>query len=233
MAAFFITGSGTDIGKTYLTAGLLAHWRGQGLSPWALKPVVSGFDEADPAGSDPAILLAALGRAVTPKALDALAPFRFRAPLSPDHAAALEGRDLTLAAAVEACRRAMDQAAGPVLIEGAGGVMSPLNAHETMLDLIVAVGAPVVFVAGDYLGAISHALTGLTALKARGAAIAAIVVNESGQGSVGLEQTAASLTRQWRSGSILTVPRSAGPWTWAQISTALSVCPPEGAERPA
>ncbi len=226
MAAFFVTGSGTDIGKTYVSAGLLAYWRGQGLSPSAFKPVVSGFDDADPTGSDPAVLLEALGVLATPDALDVVAPFRFRAPLSPDQAAALEGRDAPLDAVVAACRTAMAKARGPLLIEGAGGVMSPLNARCTMLDLILAVGAPVVFVAGDYLGAISHALTGLSVLQARGAPIAAVLVNESAQASVGLEQTAASLTRQWRNGSVLRISRAAGPWTWAQVSAALGVDPP-------
>ncbi|MGE4220566.1 MAG: ATP-dependent dethiobiotin synthetase BioD, partial [Alphaproteobacteria bacterium] len=65
MSAVFVTGTGTDIGKTFVAAGLIRHLRAQGSAPDALKPVVSGFDPALPAGSDPAVLLEALGRPVS------------------------------------------------------------------------------------------------------------------------------------------------------------------------
>jgi dethiobiotin synthetase len=225
MAAFFVTGSGTDIGKTWICAGLLAFWRARGLRPAALKPVVSGYDEDAPHGSDPAVLLAALGRTADRDALRAIAPFRFRAPLSPDQAAALEGRSLTTKDVVRACRAAMQEAEGPLLIEGAGGVMSPLNEHDTMLDLAAGVGVPVVFVAGSYLGAISHALTGLAALQTRGLAVAAVVINESAAGSVGLAETVSSVARHCRGAPVSAVSRGADAAAWAQISATLDLDP--------
>lgn len=223
MAAFFVTGSGTDIGKTWICAGLLAYWRVRGFDPAALKPVVSGYDDSDPRNSDPAVLLAALGRTADPTALEAMAPFRLRAPLSPDQAAAVEGRTLSARDIARACRAAIEAAKGPLLIEGAGGVMSPLNSRETMLDLAVAVGVPVLFVAGSYLGAISHALTGLSAIKAKGLAVAAVVVNESRPGSVGLRETLASLTGHFKDAPLLGAPRDAGDATWVEITSALGL----------
>lgn len=220
MAAFFVTGSGTDIGKTFVCAGLLRFWRTRGLDPAAIKPVVSGYDEASPEGSDPALLLQALGRPVDAAQIQAMAPFRLRAPLSPDQAAALEGRRLSAREVSAPCRRLIEQARGPVLVEGAGGVMSPLNERETLLDLAILVGAPVLFVAGSYLGALSHALTGLAALQAAGLRTAAVVVNESGQGSVGLEETVASLGSRYALAPVLGLARGNDD-AWAQLADAL------------
>ena len=221
MAAFFVTGSGTDIGKTFVCAGLLAHWRAEGLAPSGFKPVLTGFDPAAPQGSDSALLLAALGLAADEAGIEAITPFRFRAPLSPDQAAALEGRSLAAKEIAEVCRAAITAAQGPILIEGAGGVMSPLNSRETMLDLAVEIGIPVLFAAGSYLGSLSHALTGLSALKARGLTVAAVLVNESASGSLGLRQTAASLVGHCQDTPVLAIPRGAAGGVWALLTEAI------------
>lgn len=222
MAAFFVTGSGTDIGKTWLCTGLLSLWRLRGLDPDALKPVLTGFDPVAPQGSDSALLLEALGRVVDPAALAAMTPFRFAAPLSPDQAAGLENRILAADAIADACGPVLAVARGPVLIEAAGGVMSPLNAHETMLDLAVALDLPAVFVAGTYLGALSHALTGLAALKARGVTVAALALVES-LDSVGLAQTAASLSGHCPDLPIAPLVRGASVPALAKLSAILGV----------
>ena len=87
MSATFVTGTGTDIGKTFVTAGLIRHLRNQGRPVEAFKPVVSGFDAALPGLSDPAVLLAALRRASNLEEIARISPWRFAAPLSPDMAA--------------------------------------------------------------------------------------------------------------------------------------------------
>src|SRR5689334_16712428 len=91
MSAYFVTSTGTDIGKTFVTAGLIRHLRDNGKPVAALKPVVSGFDLATAALSDPGMLLAALDEPITEEALTRVSPWRFAAPLSPDMAAAREG----------------------------------------------------------------------------------------------------------------------------------------------
>ena len=88
MGAYFITGTGTDIGKTWLTCALLLHWRAAGREVQAFKPVLSGFDMATVEASDAGKILAALGRKIDVAALDEIAPWRFVTPLSPDMAAA-------------------------------------------------------------------------------------------------------------------------------------------------
>jgi dethiobiotin synthetase len=221
MAAFFVTGSGTDIGKTWICAGLLGFWRAQGRAPGVLKPVVSGFDPAAPADSDPAVLLRAMGRPDDLDAIAQIAPFRLTAPLSPDQAAARESRRLTAAEIVRTCAPTIAAAKGPLLIEGAGGVMSPLSDAETMLDLAEALAAPVAFVAGSYLGALSHALTGLHMLSARGLHVRAVIVNETLGSTVGLQATADSLTDHWRDCPVIPMPRGGAEAAWRAIDLAL------------
>ena len=147
MSTLFVTATGTEIGKTLVTAALCHELRVAGRPVRALKPVLSGYDPATLAESDPGILLASLGEAVTEEAVAAIAPWRFAAPLSPDMAAAREGRRLDLAAILAFCRAAEGD---PLLIEGIGGAMVPLDDDHTVLDWISAeLGAPALVVAGQ------------------------------------------------------------------------------------
>src|SRR4029079_821594 len=118
MSAIFIPATGTDIGKTFVAAGLIRHWRAAGRTVEALKPVVTGFDPAAAAASDPGVLLTALGRAVTPAEIDSLAPWRFTAPLSPDMAARRENRPIDFDALIDFSRGAIASAKDILLIEG-------------------------------------------------------------------------------------------------------------------
>ena len=188
--SYFITATGTDLGKTWLTAGVLRACRAAGRPVRALKPVMSGYAAATHADSD----VGQLG--VTPEELDAVAPWRFAAPLSPDRAAALEGRAIDFAALLDWCRGEIahdNDGDGLLLVEGIGGVMVPLDAHHTVRDWIAALEIPVVLVCGNYLGALSHTLTALAALREVGVVPAHIVVNESAESSVSLDDTLASL----------------------------------------
>lgn len=181
MRQLFVTGAHTDVGKTYVACAMLRAARARGLSVAALKPAVSGIDEADWAQSDPGRLLAAMGRPLTLAELDAIAPLRFTAPLSPPMAARLEEVDLRISTLTDFCRAGLAaSAADLMLVEGAGGVMSPMAEDGTGLDLMVSLGLPSVVVGGSYLGAISHTLTAIETLRARGLPIAAVVISQSG-----------------------------------------------------
>lgn len=207
MPGLFIAGTGTDIGKTYVTAALARALRAQGRSVEALKPVVSGFDPRRPAGSDPAILLDAMGVALSDDSLERMSPWRFAAPVSPPLAARMEGRSLEASDVVDLCRRRVAAAGdGVLLVEGAGGVMSPLDDDHTMLDLIAALDLPTLLVAGSYLGSISHTLTALHVLRARTGQRPAIVVSESLAGP-SLDSTLGALERLAPEVPIFAVPR--------------------------
>jgi dethiobiotin synthetase len=207
MSAFFVTGSGTEIGKTFVTAALIHELRRRGRGVAALKPVASGFDPAHPEKSDPGVLLAALGEPPTAEALDRIAPWRFQAPLSPDMAAEREKRAIDFAALVKHSHAAIAAASGTLLIEGVGGAMVPLDEHHTVLDWIGALRIPAIVVAGSYLGAISHALTALDALVRQDVAIVALVVNETPHSSVALEETASAIARFAGGAPVITLPR--------------------------
>lgn len=179
MRALFVAGAHTDVGKTYAACAILRAARARGMAVEALKPVVSGFDPAAWADSDPGRLLAALGRPLTAEALEAISPLRFVAALAPPMAARLEGRRLRLAELVDICRAALAlSGADLTLVEGVGGVMSPISEDATGLDLMAALGLPAVLVGGGYLGAISHTLTALETLRARNLPVLALVISQ-------------------------------------------------------
>lgn len=186
MTAYFITGAGTDVGKTFVACGLI-----RALKAHAIKPVASGFDARDPAASDAGQLLAAMGRPVTPDEIAAINPWRFAAALSPDMAAACEGKAIDFNAVVEFSRRTAP--GETLLVEGVGGVMVPLDHRHTTLDWMAALGFPVILVGGSYLGALSHTLSAYEVLRARGLKVAALVTSESPDSTVSLEETARSI----------------------------------------
>jgi dethiobiotin synthetase len=209
MTTVFVTASGTDVGKTFVTLRLVAEARQTGRRVRALKPVASGFDLADARASDTGKLLEAQGLAIDAANLDAVSPWRFAAPFSADMAAARERRTVPFDALVELCRTAGDGEL--TLIEGIGGVMAPLDATHTVLDWIEALAAPALLVVGSYLGTLSHSLTAAAALRQRSVPIAAVVVSESLEQPVAADETAATLARFLAPTPIRVLPRNGSP----------------------
>lgn len=166
MSAYFITGTGTGIGKTFTTCALLHASKGMR----GYKPIVSGFGTGDCDSSE--IMNYSGGT------LDEVSPWRFTAPLSPDMAAAQEGRRLALSELVEWTKRIE----GPALIETVGGLMVPMNEQHTTRDWVQAAKLPLIMVTGSYLGALSHTLCTLEAARAANLTIAALIINESCDG---------------------------------------------------
>lgn len=182
--AYFVTATGTDIGKTIVTATLLRYLRQLGYHAEAVKPVMSGYQpesgfDSDPA-SDAAYLLAAMGKPVDAETVAAIAPWRFPEPLSPHRAAELDGSPLSPPEIIGWCQDWLARTgSGPRFIEGVGGVMVPLTYDYTVLDWMVALGLPVLLVTGDYLGTLSHTLTALDVMHRSGLSLAGIIVNQS------------------------------------------------------
>ena len=198
MAALFVTSCGTGRGKTYVSERMIRAWRADGDAVRALKPVISGYDPSDAATSDTGLLLSAIGEKLSPEAIDRMSPWRYAAPLSPDMAAALEDRTVPVDDIISYCRSAIESATARgehLLIEGAGGVMVPLDETRTMRDLMVALEIPVVLVVGSYLGSLSHAMTALEALHVRQIVVDCIVVNETADSNIPLTETRDTLAR--------------------------------------
>jgi dethiobiotin synthetase len=209
LTAIFITGTGTDVGKTFVAASLIRNFRQMGRLVDAIKPVVSGFDPAQATASDPGVLLHALGLPVTAAEIDRIAPWRFSAALSPDMAAAREGRAIDVDAVITFCQTAIEQRRDMLLIEGAGGVMVPLDGERTVLDVMMALRLPLILVAGSYLGTISHTLTALDALYQRNLKILAVIVSETPGSAVTLDDTVAAISRY--ADPVIGLPRREDP----------------------
>ena len=203
MSAFFITATGTDVGKTYVASGLIRHWRATGRQVDALKPVASGFDPAAVETSDTGTLLSALGKPITPDEIDRVSPWRFAAPLSPDMAAEREGRRIDFDAVVKFSRDAIASAKDILLIEGIGGIMVPLTDKHTVLDWMAALDIPLVLVAGTYVGSLSHTLTCLDVLARRGLTVKALVVNNTPGSPVTFQNTISTLSNFERNASMV------------------------------
>ncbi len=163
---FLITGTDTGAGKTVLTALLARFLRGRGVNVAALKPLCSG------GRGDARILSAAMDGAL---ALDEINPWHFRAPVAPLLAARRERKHVHLPE-VLAHVRAMQKQFDALLIEGAGGLLSPLGENFDSGDLIAALGAVPLIVAPNRLGAVNHILLTLEALPRSAASRARVVL---------------------------------------------------------
>ena len=175
----FITGTDTEVGKTYVSALIAAALHRAGHRVGVYKPAASGCrPQAGGLVSDDAVALwEAAGR---PGTLDEVCPQRFAAPLAPHLAALAEGRRLDpklLRSGLDAWLRQSDV----VLVEGAGGLMSPLGEEDYVADLALEFGSPLIVVARNGLGTINHTLqTLITASTFRdGLEVAGIVLNHT------------------------------------------------------
>lgn len=171
MRGFFVTATGTGAGKTTLTASLARTLRAERISVAALKPIETGVD---PIAADARALADASG---DPSLADDPRWYRARLPAAP-YAATLEGEPpVDVARLVDGARdRARDRIA---LVEGAGGLLVPLDREHTIADLARALGLPLILVAPDRLGVLSDTLAIVAAARAHDLAIAALVLNQT------------------------------------------------------
>jgi dethiobiotin synthetase/malonyl-CoA O-methyltransferase len=157
MTGVFVTGTDTGVGKTMVSAWLTAAW---GADYW--KPVQTGTRQEWDAD---------VIRDVAPGAVIHDSVYALPEPLSPHAAAALAGIVIDLAAFH------LPVTPRPLVVEGAGGVLVPLNDRDRMVDLMVHLGLPIVVVARSGLGTINHTLLTLEALARRGVPIAGVILN--------------------------------------------------------
>ncbi len=183
---YLILGTGTDIGKSFLVENLCR------ILPkvTAIKPVCTGFLDSDK-NSDPARILAALGLEISEKNLNEITPWRFAEPCSPHFV----NEQIDFLAVKNFCqKKILEVGEKTLLIEAAGGVMTPINNQKTFLDLAFELKISVLLVAGNYLGAISHALSAVEALKARDVVVEKIIVNEREESKYSIVETLKSFT---------------------------------------
>lgn len=183
MKRFFVTGTDTGVGKTWVSTILIELFQRAGYQTGAYKPVCSGaeFPEAGkPRWADADLLQAAGSQslALNEETLSQLiCPQRFIAPLAPPEAARLEGKSV-IRELLRSGLHAWQGQAQVVVVEGAGGFLSPLSDQDTLADLASEFQAPVIIVAGNRLGVINHTLLTVEAIRQRGLKLAAIILND-------------------------------------------------------
>jgi dethiobiotin synthetase len=188
---FFITSTGTDIGKTFVLTNICQKLIAEGKKVTAIKPIISGFKDQDP-NSDSAKILQVLGLDFTSQNLNNISPYRFLAPLAPNIAAALENKDINFDELIQFCQKYINQAEQDnsyLLIEGAGGVMTPITDDKVFADLIADLNIPTILVVGNYLGTISHTLTAIKAMSTYNIKIAEVILNIRDDDNVDAQDT--------------------------------------------
>ena len=166
MRGLFVTGTDTGIGKTVAAAALLHRYRDlEPLRYW--KPVQTGIEQDDDTAE--VCRLAGCG---DNEVLDA--GIRLRNPVSPHLAASLAGETISLDGVLRFLPR--DAESARWIVEGAGGVLVPLNQRDVMADLMRALALPVLVVARSRLGTINHTLLTLEALRSRALCVAGVVM---------------------------------------------------------
>ncbi|MFQ6404262.1 dethiobiotin synthase [Methylophilus sp. 'Pure River'] len=162
---FFVTGTDTSVGKTTVTVRLMQQLVAQGLTVIGMKPVASGCEWVDGRWqNDDVLQLTAASNVSAPAEL--INPYCFEPAIAPHIAAAQAGVEIDFNV-IRAAYEQLTTMADVVIVEGAGGLLVPLNATQTIADLIQALSLPALVVVGMRLGCINHALLTAQVLKQR------------------------------------------------------------------
>ena len=172
---YFITGTDTEVGKSWCSSGIMERLKQQGHSVVGMKPIASGCDETpDGLRNEDALLLQRHASIEVDYQL--LNPYSFRPAIAPHIAAEQAGVTIKLGKIVERYIQ-LKGMADVVIVEGVGGWQVPLNEHETVADLAQALQLPVILVVGMRLGCINHALLSAESIRAAGCELAGWVAN--------------------------------------------------------
>ena len=199
--SFFITGTDTNVGKTYIACQLLRAAQERGCSTLGLKPLAAGAEKiAGEWRNEDAVLLHQAATIKLPYA--DINPFCFELAAAPHLAAKKIGITLDAKTIAQNVRNTLDESDFDYgVIEGAGGWRVPLNNTETMADVVKLLQIPVILVVGMKLGCINHALLTTEAIKADGVTLHGWIANDLGNPMPLLEENIATLEQ------LLSAPR--------------------------
>jgi dethiobiotin synthase len=174
----FVTGTGTGVGKTLVAAGLLKALRDAEVAALPMKPVQTGCPEVKGrlSATDLEFSIRMSGLKTETQLLDLMCPFPYSPTCSPHLAGRLSGIQPDVRT-IHTKMKKLWKSCDFLVVEGAGGVMVPLNDNEKMLDLMVKLNWPVILVSRGDLGTINHSLLSLAVLRNEGLKIIAVVVN--------------------------------------------------------
>ena len=164
---FFITGTDTDVGKTYVSCALLQAATAYGLTTAAVKPLAAGgIKTKDGLQNEDALLLQK--NCSLSLSYQEVNPLCLEQAIAPHIAAQQAGISLQAGLLAEHCRSVLEKGADLTLIEGAGGWLVPLNDREFVGNIVSALNIPVILVVGMRLGCLNHALLTVRALQSDG-----------------------------------------------------------------
>lgn len=199
MRRYFITGTNTDCGKTYITKELVRCVP----NSTAIKPIASGsvFEEGCLINSDALAL-----QKITNLPLDKINPWRFVSPISPHIAARYDGKALNIGEIADYCTSFTSEDNEVLFIEGAGGLCVPLTDEHTWVDFLKLTNIPVILVVGMTLGCINHSLLTQIALHANNIECVGWVANCLDQNMLALDENIQTLERLLAFPLLATVP---------------------------
>jgi dethiobiotin synthetase len=210
---FFVTGTGTEVGKTVVAAVLANDLRRRGASVAVFKPAVTGLD--DPGETDHALLRRA---AHSEQSDDEIAPYRYGPPSSPHLAAAQAGKEIEPKRLHQAARAAA-AGANQLICEGVGGLLVPLDSAYLVRDLAVDLGLPLVVAASPGLGTINHTLLTLEAARGHGLEVSAVVLTPWPDAPSAIEQSNRETIESLGAVRVMTLPQLdlATPESWPSL----------------
>ena len=205
MKRFFVTGTDTEIGKTFVTCGLLVALRDRGINAAPMKPIAAGTIEKDGASANEDVH-ALMETYAKPLEVSLVNPYCFNEAIAPHIAAAHEGRVVDLGV-IQNAYNVLSASHDTVLVEGAGGFLVPLSATESMSILPVTLKLDVILVVGMRLGCLNHALLTAEAIAARGLRLAGWVANTVDTNMSCFAENVATLTAALPAPCLGIVPR--------------------------
>lgn len=213
MSGLFVTGTGTEVGKTVVAAVAARTLAADGATVAVFKPCVTGLDEGGEA--DHELLRRAAGSGQSD---EQIAPYRYGPPASPHLAAALAGEQID-PARLRAGAAAVAASAEEIVCEGVGGLLVPLSDTYLVRDLAVELGYPLVIAAGPGLGTINHTLLTIEVARAAGLEVAAVVLTPWPQEPSVVERSNREAIAALGAVEVLILPQLdlSAPGTWPRL----------------
>lgn len=177
MSSYFVTGTDTDAGKTVASAAILSILLNRGVDSVPVKPAQTGCDIKDGELDAPDLdfTIKITGVKIESDDKDLLSPYRYQPACSPHLAAEMLGEEIELDKIINSVEK-LKKKHDSVIVEGAGGIMVPINNNEMMIDLMSKLNLPVILTARPGLGTINHTLLSLSVLRSRNINIAGVII---------------------------------------------------------
>jgi dethiobiotin synthetase len=209
----FVTGTGTEVGKTVVAAAIARTLAGEGKRVAVFKPAVTGLDEG--VETDPALLRRASG---SDQSDEEIAPYRYGPPASPHLAAELASEEIDPERLRQAAQAAAE-GADAIVCEGVGGLLVPLSPTYLVRDLTADLGYPLVVVASPGLGTINHTLLTLEAARTAGLEVAVVVLTPWPEDPTEIDRSNRETITALGAAPVLTLPQLdlADPSSWPAL----------------